>query len=105
MIAAPKRWEPNPRAGITFAMANSISDEGPESIVLHYLRRIDTKVDRLADRIDDLTGRLTAVEAGLNAVRRDLVAVYEADARLQVSVDRQGARLDCIERRLDLRDL
>ncbi len=79
-----------------------MSDDGPDNLVLRYLRRIDEKVDRLGDRMDDLTGRLTAVEVGLNAVRRDLVSLYEADARLQVSVDRQSARLDRIEQRLNL---
>jgi predicted nucleic acid-binding Zn-ribbon protein len=81
-----------------------MTDDGPDNLVLRYLRRIDEKVDRLGERMDDVTGRLTAVEVGLNAVRRDLVNLFEADARLQVSVDRQGARLERIEQRLDLRD-
>ncbi len=81
-----------------------MTDDGPDNLVLRYLRRIDEKVDRLGDRIDDLTVRATAVEVGLNAVRRDLVSLFESDARLQVSVDRQGARLDRIEQRLNLRD-
>ncbi len=81
-----------------------MTDDGPDNLVLRYLRRIDEKVDRLGERIDDLTVRVTAVEVGLNAVRRDLVSLYEGDARLQVSVERQGARLERIEQRLDLRD-
>jgi hypothetical protein len=81
-----------------------MTDDGPDSLVLRYLRRIDEKVDGLGGRMDELTVRLTAVEVGLNAVRRDLVSLYEADARLQVSVDRQGARLDRIEQRLNLRE-
>jgi hypothetical protein len=54
--------------------------------------------------MDDFAVRLSAVEVGLNGVRRDLVSLYEADARLQVSFDRQGARLDRIERRLNLNE-
>ncbi len=51
-----------------------MTDDGPDNLVLRYLRRIDEKVDRLGERIDDLTVRVTAVEVGLNAVRRDLVS-------------------------------
>jgi outer membrane murein-binding lipoprotein Lpp len=78
-----------------------MSDE-PESLVLRYLRRIDAKSDRLAEEVMDLKVRVSAVETGLNAVRRDLVALAEADARLQVALDRQGERLERIERRLDI---
>ena len=44
----------------------------PESLILVYLRRIDAKVDALAHRVDELTQRVSAVEVGLAAVRRDL---------------------------------
>ncbi len=81
-----------------------MTDDGPENLLLRDLRRIDEKVDRLADDMREVKMRLTAVEVGLNGVRRDLVALSETDARLQVAVDRQGARLDRIEQRLDLRD-
>ena len=64
---------------------------------LAYLRRIDEKVDRLRDDVSEL-------KTGLNGVRRDLIALAEADARVELMVDRQGERLDKIERRLDLRD-
>jgi len=69
----------------------------PENLVLAYLRRIDEKVDRLRDDVREL-------KTGLNSVRRDLIALAEADARVELMVDRQGERLDKIERRLDLRD-
>jgi outer membrane murein-binding lipoprotein Lpp len=81
-----------------------MSDEGPDSIVLRYLRGIDTKVDALRDDVRDLKARITAVEHGLNAVRRDLVALAEADARQQASTDRLGDRIERIENRLSLRD-
>jgi hypothetical protein len=76
----------------------------PENLVLVYLRRIDAKVDLLADDVRDIKGRISAVETGLNSVRRESVLLSEGYARLQVTVDRQGDRLDRIERRLDLRD-
>jgi len=81
-----------------------MSDEGPDSIVLRYLRGIDAKVDALRDDIRDLKARTMAVENGLNAVRRDLVSLAEADARQQASTDRLSDRIERIERRLDLRE-
>jgi hypothetical protein len=77
---------------ILTAMANE-----PENLVLACLQRIDEKVDRLRDDVREL-------KTGLNGVRRDLIALAEADARVELMVDRQGERLDKIERRLDLRD-
>ncbi len=77
-------------------------DTEPDSSVLCYLRRIDEKLDRVSDDVSDLKGRVSAVETGLNAVRRDLVALSESDARLQVAIDRQSERLERIERRLDI---
>jgi hypothetical protein len=69
----------------------------PENLVVAHLRRIDEKVDRLRDDVREL-------RAGLNSVRRDLIALVEVGARVELMVDRQGKRLDKIERRLDLRD-
>ena len=69
----------------------------PENLVLACLQRIDEKVDRLRDDVREL-------KTGLNGVRRDLIALAAADARVELMVDRQGERLDKIERRLDLRD-
>ena len=40
-----------------------------------------------------------------NGVRRDLVALAEADGRLQMTIDRLGDRVDRIERRLELREI
>ncbi len=85
-------------------MAKTVMSDAPENLILVYLRRIDTKVDLLADDVRDLKGRVSAVENGLIAVRRDLVLLAEADARQQVAIDRLGARVDRVDTRLDLRD-
>jgi archaellum component FlaC len=62
----------------------------PENIVLVHLRRMDEKLDRMADDIRDLKVRMTMVEVGL--------------ATLNNRVDRIESRLERIERRLDLVD-
>jgi len=75
-----------------------------ENLVLEHLRALRAGQDRIENELRDIKGRVSAVESGLNGVRRDLVALAEADARLQVTVDRFGERVDRIERRLDLRE-
>ena len=64
--------------------------DGPDNLVLQYLRRIDAKVDRLGEDMHDVKVRLTSVEEGLTGVQR--------------RIDRLEARVDRIERRLDLVD-
>lgn len=75
-----------------------------QSIVIEHLRALRAGQDRIEADLGDIKGRLSAVETGLNGVRRDLVALAEADARLQVAMDRMGDRVDRIERRLELRE-
>lgn len=60
----------------------------PENIVLVYLRRIDGKVDRLADDMRELRARVGAVEQGV--------------AQLGGRVDRLTDRIERVERRLEL---
>jgi hypothetical protein len=62
----------------------------PDNIVLALLRRIDGKVDRLIDDVNDLKARTSAVEENLAGVHRRI-------DRLELGAER-------IERRLDLAD-
>lgn len=62
--------------------------EGPDNLVLIYLRRIDEKVDRIADDIRELKTRVGILE--------------QQYASLSSRMDRFEARLERIERRLDL---
>jgi archaellum component FlaC len=62
----------------------------PENIVLAILRRIDQRTERMAEDLQDLKIRVTAVEEGLAGVNRRL--------------DRLELRVDRIEKRLELSD-
>jgi len=62
----------------------------PDNLVLQMLRRIDGKVDRVLEDVQDLKIRMTHVEEGLAGVNR--------------RIDRVEIRLDRIERRLELAD-
>ena len=58
----------------------------PDNLVLVYLRRIDSKIDRLTDDMQDLKHRV---------IRGDMAAMSSR-------IDRIETRLDRIERRFDL---
>ena len=69
--------------------------EEPENLVLAMLRRIDerttrmdVKLDRVVDDVQDLKMRMTHVEEGLAGINRRL--------------DRMEIRVDHIEKRLEL---
>lgn len=62
--------------------------EEPDSLVLRMPRRIDEKLDRVAEDVGDVKARMTSLEEGLVGVHRRL--------------DRIEHRVDRIEKRLDL---
>ena len=59
----------------------------PENLILEMLRRLDRKVDRLAEDVADLKTRMTAGEQGLAGVNRRL-------NRVEVRIERNERRLD-----------
>ena len=62
----------------------------PDNLTLVMLRRIESKLDRVIDDVQDLKVRMTGVEEGLAGVNRRL--------------DRIEVRVERVERRLDLVD-
>lgn len=52
----------------------------------------------------EIKGRLTALELGQAAIKRDIAASAESDARIQGQLDRLGDRIERVERRLNLVD-
>ena len=62
----------------------------PDNIVLTILRKIDLRTERMADDLQDLKMRVTAVEEGVAGVNRRL--------------DRLEQRVERIEKRLELSD-
>ncbi|MDO9223508.1 MAG: hypothetical protein Q7U20_07320 [Caulobacter sp.] len=64
--------------------------DAPDNLVLQLLRKMDAKLDRVLDDVQDLKVRMTHVEEGLAGVNRRL--------------DRLDVRVDRIEKRLELVD-
>ncbi len=78
-----------------------MSDE-PENLILVFLRRIDAKVDALAEEMRGVKHRLTTLGIAVANLAATEASHY---ASLASRLDRAEARLDRIERRLDLVEL
>ncbi len=73
-----------------------------ENLVLEHLRHIRGRVDQIADDVGDLKQRMSGLESAMNLVRREVALGDETDARQQVTLDKLNARIERIERRLEL---
>jgi len=62
--------------------------DGPDSLVLRFMRHVDAKLDRVIDDLADIKVRVTNVAENLAALNR--------------RVDRIDLRVERIERRLNL---
>ena len=72
------------------------------SVTLEHLRHIRSRVDQIADDVGELKMRMSNVEAGIARVRREVLQADETDIRQQMTLDKLTARIERIERRLDL---
>ena len=75
-----------------------------ENLVLEHLRHIRARVDQIADDVTDLKLRMSGLENAMGLVRREIAHGDETDARQQISLDRLAARVERLERRLELRE-
>lgn len=73
-----------------------------ESLVLEHLRHIRGRVDQIADDVGDLKHRMTSLEGAMVLVKREVAFGDETDARHQVNMDKLAARIERIEKRLEL---
>ena len=66
-----------------------------DNIILDHLRAIRGDIAKVGDKIDGLTQRVGSLE-------RQVAIVHDDMAGIQMRLDKHDARLDRIERRLDL---
>lgn len=81
-----------------------MTDNEPDNVVLQHLRHIRNRVDRIAEDVDDIKLRMSSLESLMMLVKREVAHGDETDARQQLTLDKLAARLERIERRLDLAD-
>ena len=77
-----------------------MSDQ-PENLMLVYLRRLDEKIDRLAEDMREVKLRLTALETAVGNLAATEMSHY---AIMSDRTDRLAARIERIETRLDIRE-
>ena len=75
-----------------------------ENLILEHLRSLRAGQDRLENEMREVAARLTSLEASTAAGRRDSAHNYEEVIRQQSSIDQIKARIDRIERRLEMVD-
>ncbi|MEF8722330.1 hypothetical protein [Candidatus Accumulibacter sp. ACC012] len=73
-----------------------------ENLILEHLRALRAGQDRLESEMREVGARLTSLEAGMAAGRRDGAHNYEEIIRQQSSIDQIKTRIDRIERRLEI---
>jgi hypothetical protein len=77
-------------------------ENGPDSIVLRYLRKIDAGQDAVRAELVDVKLRLSALEQRAVLVECGLNLLHEDRGRVDVRLDRIDERIGRIERRLEL---
>ena len=73
-----------------------------ENLILDHLRHMRSKIDTIADGMDDLKVRMSSLESAMVGVKREVNHGEETDARQQVSLDKLMKRIERIEQRPEL---
>ena len=73
-----------------------------ENLILEHLKQFQAGQDRIERKIEDLVRRISNLETGQASIIQHLGNLAAADAQQQVSADNFSARLERIERRLEL---
>ena len=73
-----------------------------ENLMLEHLKRFQATLDRMENKLGELTGRIANLEGGQASIIQHLGHLAAADAAQQLAIDHMNTRLDRIERRLEL---
>jgi uncharacterized coiled-coil protein SlyX len=73
-----------------------------ENIVLEHLKRFQVGQDRIELKLDEVTRRLSNLEAGQASILQHIGHLSSVDAQLQLASDATNRRLERIEKRLEL---
>lgn len=76
--------------------------ENVENLMLEHLKRFQSGPDRMERKLEEITRRLSNLEAGQASIIQHLGHLASADAQQQLSTDGLDQRLERIERRLEL---
>ena len=74
------------------------------SVTLEHLRHIRAKQDEQVERLERIESRLSSLETTVAGMRRDLAHMYGDVVEGHTRMDQLTARVERIERRLELSD-
>ncbi len=80
----------------------AVTSDKIENLMLEHLKRFQATLDRVENKLTEMTGRIANLEGGQASIISHLGHLASADATQQLSTDHLNARLDRIERRLEL---
>ena len=73
-----------------------------DNLVIEHLKRFQAGQDRIERKLEEITRRLSNLEAGQASIIQHIGHLASVDAQQQLSVDGFNERLERIERRLEL---
>ena len=73
-----------------------------ENLMLEHLKRFQAGQDRIERKLEEMTRRLSNLEAGQASIIQHIGHLASADAQQQLAADGLNSRLERIERRLEL---
>lgn len=80
----------------------SAMTDNTENLLLEHLKRFQAGQDRIERKLDELTRRISNLEAGQASIIQHIGHLAASDAQQQVAADGFNQRLERIERRLEL---
>lgn len=76
--------------------------ENVENLLLEHLKRFQAGQDRIDRKLEEISRRLSNLEAGQASIIQHLGHLAAADAQQQLAADNFDRRLERIEKRLEL---
>ena len=76
--------------------------ENVENIILEHLRAMRADISGIRDDMSEVKQRLTGLEVAVGGIKRDAGDLYTENASQHIRYDRLAARIEKIERRLEL---
>ena len=76
--------------------------ENVENLLLEHLKRFQATLERMERKQDEMLARLSTLEGHVASIMQHQAHLAGADAAQQLAIDNINARLDRIERRLEL---
>ena len=76
--------------------------ENVDSLIIEDLRAIRTEIAKVKDDTNEIKMRLTSIDERLTLAEKGIANIHGDLAMLQIRMDKQGDRIERIEKRLEL---